>query len=72
MKNFLFFLIFFFLIQNSLNASNKESVLEKLNKIENISFNFIQTINGKNIIINKIKRKFFIRGLHVFLHDLPY
>ncbi len=48
MKNFLFFLIFFFLIQNSLNASNKESVLEKLNKIENISFNFIQTINGKD------------------------
>ena len=44
---FLVFLIFFF-FQNILNASNKENIILKLKKIENINFNFIQTINGKD------------------------
>tara|TARA_Y100000590_G_scaffold222701_1_gene252032 strand:+ start:9105 stop:9656 length:552 start_codon:yes stop_codon:yes gene_type:complete len=48
MKFFFFLSIIFILFQNNLNASNKENILKKLNKIENISFNFIQTINGKD------------------------
>ena len=48
MKNLLFLFIFFFLITDNLNASNKDKVLNKFNKIENISFDFIQTINGKD------------------------
>ena len=48
MKNLLFFLIIFFFIPNYLNASNKDKVLNNFNKIKNISFNFIQTINGKD------------------------
>ena len=46
-KYLIVFLIFFF-FQNNLNASNKENIINKLNQIENISFNFIQTINGKD------------------------
>ena len=46
-KFFLFLLIFFF-IQNNVNASKKNNVVAKLNKIENLSFNFIQTIDGKD------------------------
>ncbi len=38
----------FFFLQNIGNASNKEKILSKLNLINNISFNFIQTINGKD------------------------
>lgn len=48
MKNLLFLFIFFFLITDNLNASNKDKVINKFNKIENISFDFIQTINGKD------------------------
>tara|TARA_B100001250_G_C19807460_1_gene794068 strand:+ start:2139 stop:2690 length:552 start_codon:yes stop_codon:yes gene_type:complete len=48
MRNFFFFLIIVFLITNNSYASNKDKVLKKFNKIENISFNFIQTINGKD------------------------
>ena len=36
-----------FLLQNHLYSSNKENISNQLNQIENISFNFIQTINGK-------------------------
>ena len=46
-KYYLTILIFFFL-QNNLIASVKNNILEKFEKIENISFNFIQTINGKD------------------------
>ena len=38
----------FFFLQNNAQASNKSNILNKLSKIENISFNFIQTINGKD------------------------
>ena len=47
MKSFIFFLIFFFHTNYSL-ASIKEKIIIKFNKIENLSFNFTQTINGKD------------------------
>ena len=47
MKSFIFFLIFFFYTNYSL-ASIKEKIIIKFNKIENLSFNFTQTINGKD------------------------
>ena len=46
-KIFLLILIIFF-YQSDLIASNEENIINKLNKIENLSFNFIQTINGKD------------------------
>ena len=48
MKTLIIFLLFFFIQQNYLKASNKESITNKLSKIDNISFNFIQTIDGKD------------------------
>ncbi len=48
MRNLLILSIFFFLTQNTLYASYKENIIKKLNIIDNISFNFIQTINGKD------------------------
>ena len=48
MKKIFFSFIIFILLQNHLNASNKDNVLEKLSKTQNISFDFIQTINGKD------------------------
>jgi|TARA_B100001079_G_scaffold81422_1_gene69920 outer membrane lipoprotein-sorting protein len=48
MKKLLLIIIFFFFLQNNLIASNKVNIINKLNKTENISFNFIQTINGKD------------------------
>ena len=47
MKNFIHN-IFFFILQNNLAASNKENIINNLKKIQNISFNFIQTIGGKD------------------------
>tara|TARA_B100002052_G_C15792387_1_gene556980 strand:+ start:39 stop:590 length:552 start_codon:yes stop_codon:yes gene_type:complete len=47
-KKFFYILFFFFFFQNNLVASNKELVIKKLDRIKNISFNFIQTINGKD------------------------
>ena len=42
-------LILFFFFQNELAyASNKENIIKKLSKIDNISFNFIQTIDEKD------------------------
>ena len=62
MKKICFFLIFFFLIQNNLNASNKNNIIKTLNKIENIRFDFIQTVNGQdekgNCIIEYPKKIF--------------
>ena len=48
MKKISLIILFFFFIQNNLIASNKVNIINKLNKTENISFNFIQTINDKN------------------------
>tara|TARA_B100000029_G_scaffold208875_1_gene206718 strand:- start:1344 stop:1895 length:552 start_codon:yes stop_codon:yes gene_type:complete len=48
MKKYLFFLLIFFFIQNYSSASVKQNIVDKLNKIENISFSFIQTIGGKD------------------------
>ena len=48
MRNLLILSIFFFLTQNTLYASYKENIIKKLYIIDNISFNFIQTINGKD------------------------
>ena len=48
MNKFLIIFLIFFFFQNNLSASNKDKIINKLNQIENISFNFIQTINGKD------------------------
>ena len=48
MRKALYILFFFFILQNNLAASNKQKIIQKLDKIENISFNFIQTISGKD------------------------
>ena len=48
MKKKIFFLIFFFFLQNIVYASNKENLIIKLSSIDNINFNFIQTIDGKD------------------------
>tara|TARA_B100001057_G_scaffold371549_1_gene375636 strand:- start:393 stop:941 length:549 start_codon:yes stop_codon:yes gene_type:complete len=43
-----YYLVFFFLFLNiEVNASIKENIINKLQNIENISFNFEQNINGK-------------------------
>ena len=43
-----FFISNFFFFQNIVNAANKNDLIKKLSLIENISFNFIQTIGGKD------------------------
>ena len=48
MKKFIYVIIILFFLQNNLGASSKKNVINKFNKIENISFNFVQTINGKD------------------------
>ncbi len=48
MKKISLILIFYFLFQNNLIASSEDIIVKKLSEIENISFNFIQTINGKD------------------------
>ncbi len=40
--------LFFFFFQTNLNALNKENITKKLNQTDNFSFNFIQTIGGKD------------------------
>ena len=40
-------LIFFLILINSGVASNKEKIIENLNNIKNLDFNFEQNINGK-------------------------
>ena len=44
----LFILLFLFCFTNFGNASNKENISEQLNKTNNISFSFVQTIGGKD------------------------
>ena len=48
MKKKIFFLIFYFFLQNIGYASNKENLIIKLSSIDNLKFNFIQTIGGKD------------------------
>ena len=57
MKILLLIIIYFFFLQNNLIASNKVNIINKLNNTENISFNFIQTINGKDEKEGPKKRK---------------
>ena len=48
MKKIFPLILIVFFYQSDLIASNGEKIINKLNKIENLSFNFIQTINGKD------------------------
>ena len=48
MKKIFPLILIIFFYQNDIIASNGENIINKLNKIENLSFNFIQTINGKD------------------------
>ncbi len=48
MRIILFFFTIFFFIQTTLKASNKENIVKKLSTINNLSFNFIQTIGEKD------------------------
>ena len=48
MKILLVILFFFFNFKNFGFASYKDNIVKQLNKTENISFNFIQTIGGKD------------------------
>ena len=62
MKKILFLFLIFFFFQNIVNATNKNDLIKKLRSIENISFNFIQTIGGKMKRVNaqfSIQKKFF-------------
>ncbi len=48
MRIILFFFTIFFFIQTTAKASNKENIVKKLSTINNLSFNFIQTIGEKD------------------------
>ena len=48
MKKISFIILIFFFFQSNLIASNKKNITVKLNKIKNISFNFVQTISDKD------------------------
>ena len=48
MKKILIILLYFFFFENTAFSSNKENIINKLNKIDNLSFKFIQTIGGKD------------------------
>ncbi len=62
MKFFLFVYLFFFFLQNTGYSSNKDNIVRKLKTINNLSFNFIQTVGGKdekgNCIIKYPKKIF--------------
>ena len=47
MKKYYLILLIFFFLTNQSSASIKSDILNKLNYIENISFNFEQNINDK-------------------------
>ena len=61
MFNYFFILIFLILVSNS-QAENKEKIIENLQNIQNINFEFEQNINGKietgNCTINYPKKIF--------------
>ena len=48
MIRILFILLFLFCFTNFGNASNKQNIVNNLNKTNNLSFSFIQTIGGKD------------------------
>ena len=48
MKNIILVFLFFFFIQGTSSSSNKENIIEKLIRTNNLSFDFIQTIDGKD------------------------
>ncbi len=48
MKKITALLLYIFLFQNNLYASNKENISKNLTETNNISFDFIQTIDGKD------------------------
>ena len=48
MKRIAALLLYIFLFQNNLYASNKENISKNLTETNNISFDFIQTIDGKD------------------------
>ena len=48
MKNIILVFLFFFFIQGTSSSSNKENIIKKLIQTNNFSFNFIQTIEGKD------------------------
>jgi len=45
-----FFIFYFLLVCTNLSASDKKYIINKLNNIDNLSFNFIQSINKKKEI----------------------
>tara|TARA_B100000029_G_scaffold449850_1_gene473371 strand:- start:1432 stop:1989 length:558 start_codon:yes stop_codon:yes gene_type:complete len=48
MRKIFFILIFFIFFSNNSFGSVKEKIIANFNKIENLNFNFKQTINGKD------------------------
>ena len=48
MRKIFFILIFFIFFSNNSFSSVKEKIIANFNKIENLNFNFKQTINGKD------------------------
>ena len=42
------YIYFFFFLQNTGYTSNKDNIVKKLKTINNLSFNFIQTVGGKD------------------------
>ena len=48
MKNIILVSLFFFFLQTTGHSSNKENIIKKLIQTNNLSFDFIQTIDGKD------------------------
>ena len=48
MKNIILVFLFFFFLQGTSSSSNKENIIKKLIQTNNLSFDFIQTIDGKD------------------------
>ena len=48
MKNIILVFLFFFFLQGTSSSSNKENIIKKLIQTKNLSFDFIQTIDGKD------------------------
>ena len=47
MKRIIFFFLIFFIKHNSIEASIKKEIINNFEKVNNLSFNFKQTIDGK-------------------------
>ena len=64
MKNIILVSLFFFFLQTTGHSSNKENIIEKLIQTNNLSFDFIQTIDGKDEkgeFVIKYPKKNFLR-----------